>query len=595
MQDLAVSPIEDVERALQQHRYVADRSLATTIFLAVTVDKPLLLEGEAGVGKTEVGKVLAEILDARLIRLQCYEGIDVNNAGYDWAYATQMLHIRLLESAGANREETEREIYSPQFLVKRPLLQAIESDGGTAPVLLIDEIDRADDEFEAFLLELLSDFQISIPEIGTIKADKPPAVIITSNRTRQVHGALTRRCLYFWIDYPSIDREYEIITARVPDVPKKLARQVSAFIGGVRHLDLYKLPGIAETLDWTRSLIALGEVELNEAAVQATLGSIVKYQEDLERLRGAGSRQTAVRERGTAITVTGRQLKVLDEGEGAEGAEELEVASYSQVELLRQKDFDTLTEAEMAEVRRLIRLMRLPAGLTRSRRARAGGRDRLDIRRLLRRSLRFGGELLVFSWKSPTVRPRPLVLLCDISGSMERYTRLLLNFAYALKNASTRVETFVFATRLTRITRLLRSHDIDAALNRVTASVDDWSGGTRIGEAIETFNRRYARRVLSRGATVALISDGWDRGDAAQMRQAIARLQRSCHRLIWMNPLMGAPGYEPLTLGLQAALPFVDDFLPAHNLANLEALGALLLETANRRPVRRQTPVVATA
>jgi len=309
----------------------------------------------------------------------------------------------------------------------------------------------------------------------------------------------------------------------------------------------------------------------------------------------ASSSQTAVRERGEVMSRTARQLKVLDEDDGSEGAEEQKVASYSQVEVLRQKDFDSLSEAEMAEVRRLIRLMRLPAGLTRSRRTRAGGRDRLDIRRLLRRSLRFGGELLVFSWKSPAVRPRPLVLLCDISGSMERYTRLLLNFAYALKNASTRVETFVFATRLTRITRLLRSHDIDAALNRVTASVDDWSGGTRIGEAIETFNRRYARRVLGHGATVALISDGWDRGDAAQMRRAIARLQRSCHRLIWMNPLMGAPGYEPLTLGLQAALPFVDDFLPAHNLANLEALGALLLETASRRPVRRQTPVVATA
>lgn len=303
---------------------------------------------------------------------------------------------------------------------------------------------------------------------------------------------------------------------------------------------------------------------------------------------------TTIRER-AAITITGRQLKVLDEDGAAEGAEEQEVASYSQAEILRQKDFDTLTEPEMAEVRRLIRLMRLPAGLTRSRRARSGGHDRLDIRRLLRRSLRFGGELLVFSWKSPTLRPRPLVLLCDISGSMERYTRLLLNFTYALKSASTRVEVFVFATRLTRITRLLRSHDVDAALNRVMASVDDWSGGTRIGEAVETFNRRYARRVLSHGATVAIISDGWDRGDAVQMRQAIARLQRSCHRLIWMNPLMGAPGYEPLTLGLQAALPFVDDFLPAHNLANLEALGLLLLETANRRPVRRQTPLVASA
>jgi len=310
---------------------------------------------------------------------------------------------------------------------------------------------------------------------------------------------------------------------------------------------------------------------------------------------GSSSPGTAATDREAAMTLTGRQLKVLDDVEGAEGAEELEVASYSQVEMLRRKDFDTLTEAEMAEVRRLIRLMRLPAGLTRSRRARAGGRDRLDIRRVLRRSLRFGGELLVFSWKSPTLRPRPLVLLCDISGSMERYTRLLLNFAYALKSASTRVEAFVFATRLTRITRLLRSHDVDAALNRVMASVDDWSGGTRIGEAIETFNRRYARRVLGHGATVAIISDGWDRGDAAQMRRAIARLQRSCHRLIWMNPLMGAPGYEPLTLGLQAALPFVDDFLPAHNLANLEALGVLLLETANQRPVRRQTLVTASA
>ena len=295
MKDLPVSTIDDVERALHDHRYVADRSLATSVFLALTLDKPLLLEGEAGVGKTEVGKVLAETLKTRLIRLQCYEGIDVNNAVYEWAYAKQMLHIRLLESAGTNREETEREIYSPQFLVKRPLLQAIESDGATPPVLLIDEIDRADDEFEAFLLELLSDFQISIPEIGTIKATRPPAVVITSNRTREIHDALKRRCLYFWIDYPSVEREYEIILARVPDVPAKLARQVSAFIGGVRRLDLYKLPGIAETLDWTRSLIALDQVELNEAAVQATLGSIVKYQEDLERLRGTASRELLAR------------------------------------------------------------------------------------------------------------------------------------------------------------------------------------------------------------------------------------------------------------------------------------------------------------
>jgi MoxR-like ATPase len=301
MDGLPVSTIDDVERALKQHHYVADRSLATTVFLSLTLDKPLLLEGEAGVGKTEVGKVLSEILDSRLIRLQCYEGIDVNQAVYEWAYAKQMLHIRLLEALassrtdGPSRRELEQEIYSPQFLVKRPLLQAIESNGAMPPVLLIDEIDRADDEFEAFLLELLSDFQISIPEIGTIKAARPPAVIITSNRTREIHDALKRRCLYFWIDYPSVDREFEIITARIPEVPEKLARQVSSFIGGVRRLDLYKLPGIAETLDWTRALIALDQKELDEAAVQATLGSIVKYQEDLERLRGSGSRELLAR------------------------------------------------------------------------------------------------------------------------------------------------------------------------------------------------------------------------------------------------------------------------------------------------------------
>src|SRR5881394_3337131 len=242
MKDLPVSSIEDVERALQQHRYVADRSLATTIFLALTLDKPLLLEGEAGVGKTEVGKVLAEILNARLIRLQCYEGIDVNNAVYEWAYAKQMLHIRLLESAGANREETEREIYSHQFLVKRPLLQAIESDGTTAPVLLIDEIDRADDEFEAFLLELLSDFQISIPEIGTIRAESPPLVVLTSNRTRELHDALKRRCLYHWIGYPAAERELEIVLIREPGVPAALARKVVAAVHRIRELDLAKPP-----------------------------------------------------------------------------------------------------------------------------------------------------------------------------------------------------------------------------------------------------------------------------------------------------------------------------------------------------------------
>ncbi|HLB78782.1 MAG TPA: MoxR family ATPase [Candidatus Dormibacteraeota bacterium] len=291
MQDLPFASIEELEESLRSHRYVAGRSLATTLFLATKLDKPLLLEGEAGVGKTEVGKVLAEILGARLIRLQCYEGIDVNNAVYEWSYARQMLQIRMLETAGADAAAMEREIFSPKFLVKRPLLQALETDGGRPPVLLIDEIDRSDDEFEAFLLELLSDYQISIPELGTITAQHPPAVVITSNRTREIHDALKRRCLYFWIDYPSVETEYQVVLARIPDVPPVLARQVSQFIAGVRQLDLYKLPGIAETLDWTRSLMALGQSELTDTAVQATLGSVVKYQEDLHRLRGERARQ----------------------------------------------------------------------------------------------------------------------------------------------------------------------------------------------------------------------------------------------------------------------------------------------------------------
>jgi uncharacterized protein len=284
-----------------------------------------------------------------------------------------------------------------------------------------------------------------------------------------------------------------------------------------------------------------------------------------------------------------RQLSVLDGDDDAhDDAEEHLVASYSPGERLRHLDFDAMTPPELAEIRRLIRLMRIPAGLRRSRRFRRGGGDRLDLRRLLRTSLRFGGEPLVFSFRRPRIKPRPLVLICDISGSMERYTRVLLNFAYAMENASEHVEAFVFATRLTRITRLLRTHDADAAIDRITRAVEDWSGGTRIGAAIQVFNRRYGRRVLAHGATVVLISDGWDRGDPAELRDAVARLQRSCHRLIWMNPLMGDPAYEPLTGGLQAALPYVDDFLACHNLASLEALGRVLLGTKARRPVRRQ-------
>ena len=288
---MSFATIDDLQQALAAHNYVADRPLTTAIFLALKLQKPLLLEGEAGVGKTEVAKTLASMLGRHLIRLQCYEGLDVNTTIYEWNYTRQMLQIRLLESAG--RPDTNArldEIFGPEFLIKRPLLQAIEESLDQPPVLLIDEIDRADEEFEAFLLELLSDWQISIPEIGTIRALQPPTVIITSNRTREVHDALKRRCLFYWIDYPSLEKEQRIVAARVPGASERLSQQVVSFVQELRKLDLYKLPGVAETLDWTTALVALDAHALTPGLVEDTLGAILKYQDDITQLRGNGIR-----------------------------------------------------------------------------------------------------------------------------------------------------------------------------------------------------------------------------------------------------------------------------------------------------------------
>jgi MoxR-like ATPase len=278
--------IEAVESSLREQGYVADRALATAVFLGLRLNRPLLLEGEAGVGKTELAKVLASALDTQLIRLQCYEGLDVNNAVYEWNYPRQMLEIRLLEARGM-ADQAERQIFSADFLIKRPLLQALEaSEDGKAPVLLIDEIDRADEPFEAYLLEILSDYQVTVPEIGTIKASVAPVVVLTSNRTREVHDALKRRCLYHWIDYPTREREVEIVLARMPAAPARLVAQVVAFVQSLRTADLSKSPGVAETLDWAAALTALGVMELNEEVVDATLGVVLKYEEDVHRLRG---------------------------------------------------------------------------------------------------------------------------------------------------------------------------------------------------------------------------------------------------------------------------------------------------------------------
>lgn len=277
--------IDDVMRALAAHDYIADRALATAVYLALKRHKPLLLEGEPGVGKTEVARVLAGVLGTRLIRLQCYEGIDQSTAVYEWNYARQLLYIRMLEAddkrGGAGHLQ---DVFAPEFLIRRPLLQALDATAERAPVLLIDELDRSDAEFEAYLLELLSDYTITIPELGTLHAAVPPIVVLTSNRTRDIADALRRRCLYHWIEYPTLEKEYAIVRARVPEAPDVLARQVVAFVQALRGEDLFKAPGVAETLDWLSALLTIGQTELTEQAARDTLGALVKYQDDLQKV-----------------------------------------------------------------------------------------------------------------------------------------------------------------------------------------------------------------------------------------------------------------------------------------------------------------------
>jgi len=277
--------IEEVQNAMEEARYITDRPTATVVFLSLKLGKPILVEGEAGVGKTEIAKVLAQVLQTRLIRLQCYEGLDVSTSLYEWNYPKQILWMKHAEICLSPREAVGKEIFSPEFLIRRPLLEAIQADSLQAPVLLIDEIDRADEEFEAFLLEVLSDFQITIPEIGTISARSRPFVIITSNRTREIHYALKRRCLYHWIDYPSFEKEHRIVLAKVPALTRILADQICSFMQAVREKDLYKKPGIAETLDWANALIELHKDHLDRSAVEETLGCIFKHVEDIRKMK----------------------------------------------------------------------------------------------------------------------------------------------------------------------------------------------------------------------------------------------------------------------------------------------------------------------
>jgi MoxR-like ATPase len=278
--------VDDALALLRAGHYVADRSLATAVFLSLRLNRPLFLEGEAGVGKTEIAKVLAETLGRRLIRLQCYEGLDTGTAVYEWNYPRQMIEIRLAEARAESRDTLDQEIFSDRFLIRRPLLQALTPDPAGPPVLLIDELDRADEPFEAYLLEVLSDYQVTIPELGTIKAPTPPIVVITSNRTREIHDALKRRCFYYWVDYPNAERELEILRLKAPGAAEALTRQVVGFVQRLRKEELFKLPGIAETIDWTKALVELDRVTLDPATINDTLGTLLKYQDDIAKIRG---------------------------------------------------------------------------------------------------------------------------------------------------------------------------------------------------------------------------------------------------------------------------------------------------------------------
>ena len=284
--------IDEVQQTLGSTGYVCGRALATVVFLALRLGRPLFLEGEAGVGKTEIAKALAKSLNRRLIRLQCYEGLDASSAVYEWNFPAQMIAIRTAEAGGnADKDVLNRELFGPDYLIERPLLQAMRPDENGAPILLIDELDRTDEPFEAFLLEALSDFQVTIPEIGTIKAPEPPIVILTSNRTREVHDALKRRCLYHWVDYPNFDRECEILTARAPEVAETLSNQIVAFVQSLRTEDIFKKPGVAETIDWAKCLLALDVVDLSPEVISDTLGAILKYQDDIAKIQGSEAKR----------------------------------------------------------------------------------------------------------------------------------------------------------------------------------------------------------------------------------------------------------------------------------------------------------------
>ena len=596
--------VESVVAGLRAHDYLADEGLATAIFLALRLHRPLLLEGEAGVGKTEVAKVLSAWTGGELIRLQCYEGIDITQAVYEWDYSRQLLHLRAVEiveggAAHGDIDKIENELYSERFLVKRALLRAIDHREGPPPILLIDEVDRADDEFEAFLLEVLAEYSVTVPELGTFRAATPPIVIVTSNRTRDVHDALKRRCLYHWVEHPTFEREVEIIQLRLPHVPQSLARQVASATQQIRSLGSLQAAGRrrdarlgagalgarrrsarrrvggrhaghvaqvprrprsrheprhrddppcgpaaglravtdavteGQTLDGTAiTRAATGFVwALRNAGLVVPLHSAIEFVGALEAIgfeRGYWAGRATLVHRPEDIDLydrvfvaywkqTGFELRpdtpvehvtlAIDDESGApppEGGEQDDnptiTVRYSASEILRNKDFAECSDDELAEARRLMAQLRVVGSPRRSRRMVRSKRmrGRPDLRRTVRYALRAEGEPIKRAYVETGERPRRLVLLLDVSGSMESYARALIRFVHAAVVGRTKVEAFTLGTRLTRITRELSSRDPDDALNRTAAAVADWSGGTRLGDGLREFNDEWGVRGMAR-------------------------------------------------------------------------------------------------
>ena len=660
--------------------YIAEPATATAVFLARATQKPLLIEGDAGVGKTELAKVLARLLGTELIRLQCYEGLDAQTALYEWDYPRQMLRLRMSqETARENPRELEAQIFSREYLLERPLLRAI-TRPDRSPVLLIDEIDRADDGFEAFLLELLSDFQVTIPELGTIRAEHPPTVVLTSNRTRELGDALRRRCLYLYLDHPSLEREVRIIRSRCPDAKDPLPDQIARFLQALRARagqtsGCGRDPGFHACAPCLAAgpgsgrghanagLSAEGQTRLRHghAVGGGVAGGLARA--GAPAVTFAADAPLAIARFGGALRAHGIATSVRDEidaagalpfidthdreevrtalrialkvprpgwetfdrlfagfwngegrvpeppprrppvenpkrrpgrplgwdpvarrmvdapedgGEAPGGRSEGLRPAWTPAALLRRKSFDSAWSAqELAAMEKILARLARRLATRRSRRwvpTPVLARGRFDPRRSYRRALATEGEIVHLARRTRAIEEPRLVFLCDTSGSMDAHTRFLLSFVLSLRRAARKAELYAFNTELVHLTPALAPGKLQLALDRLAVLVPDWSGGTRIGGSLAAFAADHLRRVVDGKTVVVILSDGLDRGDPRVLVEALRQIRNRARKLVWLNPLLGDPDYQPTARGMLAALPFIDCFAPAFNLESLERL-----------------------